>query len=61
MNFVFKDWIKAAGVRALKTVADRRRHYWNFRCYGRGELGTGGVCFRVGWRAFVADVYCWLA
>ena len=21
MNFVFKDWIKAAGVRALKTVA----------------------------------------
>ncbi len=21
MNFIFKDWIKAAGVRALKTVA----------------------------------------
>ena len=37
----FKKWIKAAGIRALKTVAQTACHYWHFRYSVRSKLGGG--------------------
>ena len=34
-----KEWFKAAGVRAIKTVAHGSCHYWYCYCYGRRKLG----------------------
>ena len=44
MNFVFKDWIKAAGVRALKTVAQT----------AAATIGTSVAMAEVNW-ALVAS------
>lgn len=49
MSNYWKNWIKAAGVRAVKTVAQTARGHNRDICRdGRCELGNGCECISIG-------------